>query len=77
MTLKMNPHDYTEMRRRVRFTVGLIPGLTTAVVHSGFVDALVPTETGFIATLAVQQVPEVVRLLAENNIAVYAVEPID
>lgn len=77
MTQKLDPHDYSEFSRRVRFTVGLIPGLTTAVVHSGLVKALVPTETGFIATLPVQQVPEVVHLLAENNIAIYAVEPVD
>lgn len=70
-----NPFDYSEDRYNVYFEVASKENAFEVIRQTGLSSEIGEVEFGFIVKIARQQIPEIVRELANENIAIYAVVP--
>ncbi len=70
-----NPLDYSEGKFNVYFEVASKENALKVILRTGITNEVVEKEYGFVIQIARQQIPEIVREFAEQNIAIYAVVP--
>ena len=70
-----NPFDYTDNKFNVYFEVADKDNALKVIKRTRYSEKVVEQPSGFIVQIAQQQIPEIVRDFAEQNIAVYAVVP--
>ncbi|MCD5323436.1 MULTISPECIES: hypothetical protein [Pontibacillus] len=75
MNTERSPLDYSGERFPVYFEVSDLEAVYTVLESLQFVGQIEAREHGYIVSIAMQQIPEVVRTLAQENIAIYAVIP--
>ena len=73
--IKGTPFDYSDEKYTVYFEVANKESTKLALENLNFIDKIKELNYGFELVIAIQQIPEVVRYLANKNIAIYAVIP--
>lgn len=69
------PADYSDAKISVSFTVADQKKAKEIVERLGFAGEVDEMKNGFVVSISVQQIPEIVRALSEKNIAVYGIVP--
>ncbi|ABN07871.1 transcriptional regulator, TetR family [Methanocorpusculum labreanum Z] len=69
------PADYSDAKISVSFTVGDQQSAKEIVKGLGFAGEITEIKNGFVVLIAAQQIPEIVRALDKENIAVYGIVP--
>lgn len=72
---KGTPFDYSEDTVPVYFEIADKQSTKEIMEDMCFIDNIKDLQYGFEVKIARQQIPEVIRSLSENNIAIYAVIP--
>lgn len=70
-------NDYRDDRRKICFQLGGGERAASIVQELDFVDVVEVIDEGIILSIAIQQIPEVVSALAQNNVAIYSIVPLD
>lgn len=65
-------NDYRDDKRKVCFQLGDIEYAVSVIENLDFVDKVGIIDEGIILLIAIQQIPEVVRALAQKNVAIYS-----
>ena len=73
--VKGTPFDYSDDKVIVYFEIVDKQSVRRIMEDISFIDNIKDLEHGFEVKIAIQQIPEVIRCLAEENIAIYAVIP--
>jgi hypothetical protein len=71
--VKGTPLDYSEDKIVVYLEVVNKIGMRAAMEHIHFADIIEELESGFSMEMAIQQIPELIKCLVQENIAIYAV----
>lgn len=66
--------DYSKEKRKVNFQVGVKQLAVKLLTDLRFIDGLSETEEGFSLNLSYQEIPQVVRALADAKQLIYAIE---
>ena len=69
------PFDYSENKEAVYFEVADKIGTKAIMEAAIFVDGIEELEYGLSIEITIQQIPEMIQLLTNENIALYAVVP--
>jgi len=70
-----NPLDYSDKKIDVYFEIVSKELAKQALMSSGYISEINEKELGLIVSIARQEIPEILRILLNENIAVYAVVP--
>lgn len=73
--VKGNPFDYSDNKITVYFEVADKENTRKVFESLDFINKTKELTYGFETSIAIQQVPEVIRFLLMKNIAIYAVIP--
>lgn len=71
----INPYDYSSEKIKVCFIIADKENARTVLLNTGIIFDTFEVEFGIVVELAVQQIPEVIRNLLSEKIAIYAVIP--
>lgn len=76
MDFKFSYHfnDYRNIKRTVYFQLSGTEYAIQIIQNLDFIDAVKIIDEGVMLSIAIQQVPEVVCALAQNNIAIYSIK---
>ncbi|WP_320174763.1 hypothetical protein [Maridesulfovibrio sp.] len=73
-TTDCTPFDYSDSKRLVYFEFADKTGARETLEGLCFIDGIEELKYGFNLMIAMQQIPEVIRCLTNENIAIYTVE---
>ncbi|UGV39906.1 hypothetical protein J7W08_07190 [Methanococcoides orientis] len=73
--VKGTPFDYSDDKITVYFEVADKQSTREIIENTTFIDGIEDLEHGFEVRIAMQQIPELIRHLSRENIAIYAVTP--
>ncbi|MEL4304661.1 hypothetical protein [Methanococcoides sp. LMO-2] len=73
--VKGTPFDYSDDKVTVYFEIADKQSTKEIMDNMSFIDSIKDLEHGFEVKIAIQQIPEVIRYLSRENIAIYAVIP--
>ncbi|WP_019229327.1 hypothetical protein [Sedimentibacter sp. B4] len=73
--VKGTPFDYSDDKVTIYFEIADKQSAKEIMNDISFIDNIEDLEYGFEVKIAIQQIPEVIRYLSQNNIAIYAVIP--
>lgn len=74
--LNINPRDYSDEIKTVFFCVANISSATKALKNLNYIKNIETVQDGFKVQICVQQIPEIIRFLSLQNIAIYSVIPL-
>lgn len=72
--MKYSILDYSKEKRKVNFQVSVKQLAMKRLMDLRYTDGLSETEEGFSLNLSYQEIPQIVRELANANTAIYAIE---
>ncbi len=72
--MKYSIMDYSKEKRKVNFQVGVKQVAMKRLMDLKYTDGLSETEEGFTLNLSYQEIPQIVRELANMNTSIYAIE---
>ncbi|QSS98853.1 hypothetical protein IMZ31_12150 [Pontibacillus sp. ALD_SL1] len=75
MNTERSPLDYSGERFPVYFEVADLETAYSTLESLDFIGQIETREHGYIVSITMQQIPEVVRTLAHEKIAIYAIIP--
>lgn len=73
--VKGTPFDYSDDKIKVYFEVADKQNTRKILESLDFIDKFEELTYGFEINIAIQQIPEIIRYLERDNIAIYAVIP--
>lgn len=73
--VKGTPFDYSDDKIKVYFKVASMKKTKEIFESIDFIDEIEEVDHGFELNIAIQQIPEVIRNLSLENIAIYGVIP--
>ncbi|MEC3884971.1 hypothetical protein VKA52_14640 [Halobacillus sp. HZG1] len=73
--LETTPFDYSDKKFSVYFEVADKKSTLEVFKKIAFIDKIEHLQYGFKVNIARQQIPEIVRYLSQESIAIYAVTP--
>lgn len=73
--VKGTPFDYSNDKVTVYFEIADKQSTKEIMEDISFIDNIKDLKYGFEVKIAMQQIPEVIHFLSQNNIAIYAVIP--
>lgn len=72
--MKYSILDYSREKRKVNFQVSVKQLAIKQMMDMHYTDGLKETSEGFSINLSYQEIPQVVRELANRNTSIYAIE---
>lgn len=75
ITIEATPFDYSDKKFSVYFEVADKKSTLEVFKQIAFINNIEHLQYGFKVNIAIQQTPEIVRYLSQENIAIYAVIP--
>lgn len=67
-------YDYSDKKWDIVFAVPKAADVAAMLKTHGYVDSIQCIDDGLVLSICVQQIPEIVRFLAQKNIAIYGIK---